>query len=60
MTIVALPIAIVTSYVLYQRRNSLSWFSNTGSSIGLHEAVILGQERKRLAPPPEEIEAPKG
>ena len=29
-------------------------------STGLQEVVVLGQERKRLAPRPEEIEAPKG
>ncbi|KAI9815978.1 MAG: hypothetical protein M1827_001970 [Pycnora praestabilis] len=35
MAIVALPIAIVTSYVLYQR-------------------VVMGEERKRLVPRPED------
>ena len=59
MTIVALPIAIVTSYVLYQRREA---FQDHFPYItrAYTEVVVLGQERKRLAPRPDEIEAPKG
>ena len=49
MAIVAMPIAIVTSWVLYERCKVPSWIWGNGNV--LTGEVVLGEERKNLVKP---------
>jgi hypothetical protein len=50
MAIVAMPIAIVTSWVLYERCKVHSWIWKMGYVLMIGK-VVLGEERKNLVKP---------
>jgi hypothetical protein len=50
MAIVAMPIAIVTSWVLYERCKVPSWIWKIGHVL-ITGKVVLGEERKNLVKP---------